>query len=109
MQRLLSGYAGAFNRRHRRIGHLFHNRYKSILCQEDAYLLELTRYIHLNPLRARIVKSLDELDSYPYTGHSALMGGHLNDWQEADKILAMFGGRASSAQGVSIVRGSGDR
>ena len=98
MQRLLSGYAGAFNRRHRRIGHLFHNRYKSILCQEDAYLLELTRYIHLNPLRAGIVKTLDELDSYPFTGHSALMGRHSNDWQETDKILGMFGGRASSAR-----------
>jgi REP element-mobilizing transposase RayT len=98
MQRLLSGYAGAFNRRHRRIGHLFHNRYKSILCQEDAYLLELTRYIHLNPLRAGIVKSLEELDSYPFTGHSALMGRQPNVWQETDKILAMFGGRASSAR-----------
>ena len=53
MQRVLTGYAGAFNRRHRRIGHLFHNRYKSILCQEDAYLLELTRYIHLNSSASR--------------------------------------------------------
>ena len=98
MQRVLTGYAGAFNRRHRRIGHLFHNRYKSILCQEDAYLLELTRYIHLNPLRARIVKSLEELDSYPYAGHSALMGEVPNDWQETEKILSLFGGRASSAR-----------
>jgi REP element-mobilizing transposase RayT len=98
MQRVLSGYAGAFNRRHRRIGQLFHNRYKSILCQEDAYLLELTRYIHLNPLRARIVKSLEELDLYPYAGHGALMGRHANDWQETDKILAQFGSRASAAR-----------
>jgi putative transposase len=98
MQRLLSGYAGAFNRRHRRIGHLFHNRYKSILCQEDAYLLELTRYIHLNPLRARTVKSLEELDAHPYAGHSALMGTQPNDWQETDKVLSLFGGRVSSAR-----------
>ena len=55
MRRLLTGYANWFNRRHRRYGHLFQNRYKSILCQEDAYLLELVRYIHLNPLRAGIV------------------------------------------------------
>jgi len=47
MRRLLTGYAISYNRRHRRHGQLFQNRYKSILCQEDAYLLELTRYIHL--------------------------------------------------------------
>ncbi len=53
---------------------MFQNRYKSILCQEDTYLLELTRYIHLNPLRAKIVKTLTDSDKYPYSGHSALMG-----------------------------------
>ena len=58
MRCLLSGYAGRFNRRHRRSGHLFQNRYKSILCQEDVYLKELVRYIHFNPLRAEIVKTL---------------------------------------------------
>ncbi len=51
MRRLLTGYAITFNRRHRRHGHLFQNRYKSILCQEDPYLLELVRYIHLILLR----------------------------------------------------------
>ena len=56
MRRLLTGYAMSYNRRHQRHGHLFQNRYKSILCQEDIYLLELVRYIHLNPLRAGIVK-----------------------------------------------------
>ena len=54
MHRLLTGYAISYNYRHRRYGHLFQNRYKSILCQEDTYLLELVRYIHLNPLRAGI-------------------------------------------------------
>jgi REP element-mobilizing transposase RayT len=52
MSRLLTGYVVNFNRRHKRYGHLFQNRYKSILCEEDPYLLELARYIHLNPLRA---------------------------------------------------------
>jgi putative transposase len=52
MKRVLTGYAVGFNRRHNRQGHLFQNRYKSILCQEEPYLLELVRYIHLNPLRA---------------------------------------------------------
>ena len=51
MRRLLTGYAVSHNRRHRRCGHLFQNRYKSILCQEDAYLLELVRYIHLHPVK----------------------------------------------------------
>ena len=58
MMRLLTGHAGYFNKRHRRSGHLFQNRYKSILCQEEPYLLELVRYIHLNPLRASIIQDL---------------------------------------------------
>ena len=61
MRHLLTGYAMAVNRRYHRHGQLFQNRYQSILCQEDAYLLELTRYIHLNPLRAGMVKDLDAL------------------------------------------------
>ena len=58
MRRLLTGYAYNFNRKHRRSGHLFQNRYKSIICDLDPYFLELVRYIHLNPLRAGIVKTL---------------------------------------------------
>ncbi len=58
MRRLLTGHAVQFNRRHKRHGHLFQNRYKSFLCEEDPYLLELVRYIHLNPIRAGIVKDL---------------------------------------------------
>jgi REP element-mobilizing transposase RayT len=58
MRRLLTGYAISFNRRHRRHGQLFQNRYKSVICQEDRYFIELVRYIHLNPLRARIVSAV---------------------------------------------------
>jgi len=58
MRRLLAGYAQQFNRRHHRHGQLFQNRYKSILCEEDPYLLELARYIHLNPIRAQLVKEM---------------------------------------------------
>ncbi len=61
MRRLLTGHAGYFNKRHCRSGHLFQNRYKSILCQEDTYLLELVRYIHLNPLRARLISARPEI------------------------------------------------
>ncbi|MCX5895670.1 MAG: transposase, partial [Proteobacteria bacterium] len=50
MRRLLTGYAQHFNRRYGRYGHLFQNRYKSVLCEEDPYLLTLVQYIHLNPV-----------------------------------------------------------
>ena len=74
MRSLLTGYAGAFNRRHHRVGHLFQNRYKSIVVEAEPYLLELVRYLHLNPLRAQVVPDLQRLDRYPWTGHSALLG-----------------------------------
>jgi putative transposase len=78
MRRLMTGYAVTFNKRHKRSGHLFQNRYKSIVCEEDPYLLELIRYIHLNPLRAKLVQDLKELDKYPWTGHSAILGRRKN-------------------------------
>ena len=59
-----TGYAVSYNRCHRRWGYLFQNRYKSIVCDEEAYFTELVRYIHLNPLRAKLVKSLTQLDRY---------------------------------------------
>ena len=98
MRRLLTGYAGRFNRRHKRYGPLFQNRFKSIVCQEDAYLKELVRYIHLNPLRAKIVKDLNELKSYLYCGHSALLGTVTNDWQDTDYVLNIFGTSLSAAR-----------
>ena len=90
MRRLLTGYAMYFNRRHRRYGHLFQNRYKSILCQEDPYFQELVRYIHLNPLRANLVNGIGALDKYPYSGHSALMGMVKNEWQDTEYVLGWF-------------------
>jgi putative transposase len=91
MRRLLTGHAAYFNRRHRRHGKLFQSRYKSILCQEDAYLLELVRYIHLNPLRAKCVSSLKSLEKWSYSGHSSLLGNKEMLWQDADYILRFFG------------------
>jgi putative transposase len=98
MRRLLTGYAVSHNRRHRRYGHLFQNRYKSILCQEDVYLLELIRYIHLNPLRARLVSDLNQLSKYSYAGHSVLMGKTKSDWQDIDRVLKMFHKKAGPAR-----------
>jgi putative transposase len=91
MRRLLTGYVVSFNRRHNRHGQLFQNRYKSIVCQEEIYLKELVRYIHLNPVRAGIVSSLKELNKYPYCGHSALMGVKKRPWQDVDYGLGYFG------------------
>lgn len=93
MRRLMSGYAVAFNARHRRSGYLFQNRFKSIICQEDPYFTELVRYIHLNPMRAGVVKTLSELDLYPYCGHSALMGKISRPWQATETVLDRFGSR----------------
>lgn len=90
MRRLLTGYAVTFNKRHHRHGHLFQNRYKSILCQEDNYLLELVRYIHLNPLRAGIVRDIEELDHYPFCGHSVIMGRVKKDWQDIEGVLKYY-------------------
>jgi putative transposase len=90
MRRLLTGYAVSHNRRHCRSGHLFQNRYKSILCQEDTYLLELVRYIHLNPVRAGIVKDVKALNKYPFAGHSVIMGKVNNDWQDTKWVLRLF-------------------
>jgi REP element-mobilizing transposase RayT len=99
MKRLLTGYAMHYNRRHKRYGHLFQNRYKSILCQEDSYLLELTRYIHLNPLRAKLASDIKELGNYPYSGHSVLLGRVTAEWQNTKYILGLFGDKVSVARG----------
>jgi putative transposase len=98
MRRLLTGYAVTFNLKYRRHGHLFQNRYKSILCQEDTYLRELVRYIHLNPLRAGLVPDMKSLDRYPWAGHSALMGKIKQDWQDTEYVLAYFGATRSKAR-----------
>jgi REP element-mobilizing transposase RayT/biotin operon repressor len=98
MRRLLTGHATRYNRRHRRHGHLFQNRYKSILCQEDNYFLELVRYIHLNPLRAKRVPDMDGLGKYPFSGHSVVMGKVAQAWQDIEKVLNHFGKQRGPAR-----------
>jgi len=98
MRKLLTGYVVSFNRRHRRTGQLFQNRYKSIICQEEPYFLELVRYIHLNPVRAKIVSTLSELDRYPYSGHSTLMGKKERSWQDTDSVLGLFSSDLSKSR-----------
>jgi putative transposase len=98
MERLLTGYAGGFNRRYNRHGHVFQNRYKSILCQRDSYLLELVRYIHLNPIRAGIAKSMEELKVYRYCGHGQLLGIGNATWQSTCDVLSRFDQNTALAQ-----------
>jgi putative transposase len=98
MRRLLTGYAVWFNRNHRRSGHLFQNRFKSILCQEDSYFLELVRYIHLNPVRADLAADIEELDRYEYTGHSVIMGKVRHEWQDTQAVLTMYGENIGAAR-----------
>ena len=98
MRSLLTGYAGAFNRRHRRVGHLFQNRYKSIVVEAEPYLLELVRYLHLNPVRAKVLPDLRTLDRYPWTGHSALLETVPRPWQDTQTVLAQFGGTRRRAR-----------
>lgn len=100
MRRLLTGFAQAYNRRHKRYGHLFQNRYKSIVCEEETYFQELVRYIHLNPLRAGLVQNLERLDRYAWSGHGVLVGKLKYSWQDADYVLSWFGKRAGQARRV---------
>ncbi|MGK2906486.1 MAG: helix-turn-helix domain-containing protein, partial [Desulfuromonadales bacterium] len=97
-RRLLTGYAIYFNLRHKRAGHLFQNRYKSIVCEEDAYLLELVRYIHLNPLRAGLVPDLATLECYPWSGHAVILGKGLLEGQVTDEVLGLFAKRPAEAR-----------
>ena len=90
MRKLLTGYVVAFNRRHGRHGQLFQNRFKSIVCQEEVYLKELVRYIHLNPVRAGLAADLAGLQRYRYCGHGALAGATEVAWQDTEHVLAFF-------------------
>ena len=98
MRRLLTGYAVTFNLRHRRSGHLFQNRYKSIICEEAPYLLELVRYIHLNPLRAGLVPDVPALSRYQWAGHAVMMGRHSLDGQNVGEVLSYFGNKVKAAR-----------
>ncbi|HEB12739.1 MAG TPA: transposase [Actinobacteria bacterium] len=98
MRRLLTSYAVVFNKRHKRSGHLFQNRYKSIICQEEPYLLELIRYIHLNPIRAEVVPGMDDLSSYPYSSHYALLRKIKLPWYTPEIVLDQFGNNYQTAQ-----------
>jgi len=95
---VLSGYATVYNRRYHRSGYVFQNRFKSILCDENEYLLRLVRYIHLNPWKAKILNDLAELDEYAWTGHAGLLGNHIQSWHATDEILRLFSAKRPEAK-----------
>ncbi|MDD3295790.1 MAG: transposase [Candidatus Omnitrophica bacterium] len=111
-RRIFTGYAVYFNIRHKRRGYLYQNRYKSILCQEDIYFEELIRYIHLNPLKAKIVSTISQLDKYPWTGHFTIMSSKNCPWQNIDEVLLRFSkkkGKAVAAYRDFIKEGVGKK
>jgi putative transposase len=95
MQSLLFGYARYFNRRYGEVGHLFQGRYKAILCDKDAYLLELVRYIHLNPVRAKIVRRPED---YVWTGHLSYLGKGGKGLIDEGFVLDQLSGNRSLAR-----------
>lgn len=92
MQKTLTAYAVYFNKKHDRTGHLFQNRYRSILVQEESYFMELVRYIHLNPLRSGILNSRDEINRYIWSGHAGIINKGMFAWQNTTSVLRHFNG-----------------
>jgi len=88
MHGINGGYTGYFNRKYQRVGHLFQGRYRALLVDKDQYLLPLSRYIHLNPVRARIVNRPEEFSYGSYRGYIGKKGRE--DWVEYDWVLSQF-------------------
>ncbi len=89
MRQLNGLYTQRFNRRHGMVGHLYQGRYKAILVQKENYLLELTRYVVLNPLRAGMVKKSED---WPWSSYSAMIGVvGVPQWLDVDWLLGQFG------------------
>ena len=95
MHRVLTGYSQYYNHRYQRTGHLLQGRHKAILCQSDRYLTELVRYIHLNPVRAGMVKLPEQ---YEYSGHRAYLGLESTSLVDIDPVLRHFGAKKQVAR-----------
>lgn len=107
----MTGYAVRHNHRHKRKGHLFQNRYKSIIVQEEPHFLELVRYINLNPVRAGIVRTMEDLAGFPYSSHAVIMGKKVFSCQDVDGLLHWFSNtkREAIRQYLSFVASGYDR
>jgi len=106
MQALQQSYTQYFNLAHRKVGHLFQGRYKAVICEKDEYLLELVRYIHLNAVRAKLVRSAEQ---YPYSGHHSYMTGKPTEVMDPGPILKLFGGVKAYRRFVQDGMGEGHR
>jgi REP element-mobilizing transposase RayT len=104
MRCLLTGYSKYFNERHKRVGHLFQNRYKSPIVEKSRYFLVVVKYIHLNPLRSGIVRSVADLEEYPWTGHSKIVRGGPPEWQDMSLLRAEFHDVADGSRWISDYR-----
>ena len=104
MQGLQQSYTQRFNRVHGKVGHLFQGRYKAIVCEKDEYLVTLIRYIHLNPVRARLV---EDPEAYPYSGHRAYLMDDGMTLIDSSPVLSMLGGRAAYRRFVLAGIGAG--
>ncbi|MEO8410361.1 MAG: transposase [Propionivibrio sp.] len=96
MRQLIGLYTQRLNRRHRLVGHLFQGRYKAVLVQKDTYLLELTRYVVLNPLRARMISMLED---WRWSSHRCVIGMEaVPRWLDTDWLLGQFAAERNAAQ-----------
>jgi REP element-mobilizing transposase RayT len=91
IHRVATAYAKEFNRRRGGQGHVFQGRFISIPVESEAHFLELVRYIHGNPLRANLLTAFEQLATYPWTGHAALMGNEPPRFLDVDRVLGEFG------------------
>ena len=89
MQSLQQSYTQRFNARYGQVGHVFQSRYKAFLCETDAFLLTLVRYVHQNPVRAGLAARAED---YPYSGHRAYLGGVTTDLVDPTFVLNLVGG-----------------
>jgi len=87
---VLVSFAMRYNKGNGRRGHLFQGRFRSILVEEGRYARELIRYIHLNPIRAGMLDTLDALASYPLTGHRGIVEGCPEKWHDVDSLFALL-------------------
>ena len=98
MRKVMTGYVISFNRKRKRAGHLFQNRFGSTIVNDEEYFLRLVRYVHLNPLWAGIAKDLEALAQYQWSGHCVLMGNSPREFQLTDDVLGRFAARAGPAR-----------
>lgn len=106
MQGVQQSYTQCFKRTHKKVGHLFQGRYKAIVCEKDAYLLELIRYIHQNPVRAKLARRIEE---YPYTSDRTYRSGLASEVVEPRAVLSILGGTKGYRKFVQEAEKEGHR